>query len=108
LGVPLRYFTLEAHVFGPLRTELTSSAGTSVNTEGGRHIAHFDWSKENYPDLDTKEAKIHELKRVRGGMIAFEKRIARGVIWVWAIVLILLIGKCILRGVCLYRNGIQC
>lgn len=85
LGVPLRYFTLEAHVFGPLRKELTSSAGTSVRTEGRRHITHFDWSKEDYPDPDTKEAKIHELTRVGGGMIAFEKGIARGVIWVWAI-----------------------
>lgn len=108
LGVPLRYFTLEAHVFGPLRTEITNSAGSSLRTVAGRHITHFDWSKEDYPDPDTKEAKIHELTRVGGGMITFEKGIARGVIWVWAIALLVLIVKCILRGVCLYQNTIQC
>ena len=108
LGVPLRYFTLEAHVFGPLRTELTSSAGTSVRMEGERHITHFDWSEEDYPDPDTKESGIHGLKRVGGGMIAFEKGIARGIICVWTIALILLIIKCILQGVCIYQNAIQC
>ena len=108
LGVPLRYFTLEAHVFGPLRTEITSSAGTSMRTKSERHITHFDWSNEDYPDPDTKKAEIHELKRVGGGMIAFEKNIATGVIWVWAIALILMIVKCIPKVVCLYRNAIQC
>jgi len=98
LDVPLRYFTLEAHVFGPLRTEIKNSAGTSVNTVAERHIAHFDWSQENYPDLDTKEKKIHELNMVGGGMIPFEKEIAIGVIWVWTIALIVLIFMCILRS----------
>ena len=108
LGVPLRYFTLEAHVFGPLRTKLRIPAGTSVRTEGERHITHFHWSEEDYPDPDTEVAGIHGLKRVGGGMIAFEKGIARGIIWVWTIALILLIVKCILQGVCIYRNAIQC
>lgn len=104
LGVPLRYFTLEAHVFGPLRTEVTNSAGTSMRTEGGRHVAHFAWSTEDYPDFPypdkKKEANIHELRKVGGGMMAFEKEIACGVLWVWAIGLMLLIGTVIMRGVC--------
>lgn len=100
LGVPLRYFTIEAHVFGPLRTEITNSAGTSVRTEGDRHVAHFAWSTEDYPDPDTKEAKIHELGRVSGGMKDIEKEIAWVVLGLWAIGLTLLIVPVIMRGVC--------
>ena len=100
LGVPLRYFTLEAHVFGPLRTEITNSAGTSMGTEGGRHVAHFTWSTENYPDPDKKEANIHELRKVGGGMIICEKEIAWGVLCIWALGLILLIVAVIVRGGC--------
>ncbi|WP_419657739.1 uncharacterized protein Dvar_68590 [Desulfosarcina variabilis str. Montpellier] len=106
LGVPLRYFTLEAHVFGPLRTEITSSAGTSVQEINNRHITQFDWSKEVYPDPDTKDANIHELTRVSGGMIAFEKGIAIGLIWIWAIALILLIIICNSRIVFQYWKAI--
>ena len=85
LGVPLRYFTLEAHVFGPARKEIISSAGTSVRTEDERHIATFEWSKEEYPG----EGGIHALRRVSGGMFKSERKIAFGLICVWTIVLIL-------------------
>ncbi|MBU0661699.1 hypothetical protein KKG22_06030 [Patescibacteria group bacterium] len=100
LGVPLRYFTLEAHVFGPLRTEITNSAGTSMRTKGDRHVAHFAWSTEDYPDPDEKEDNIHELRKVGDGMMICEKKIAWGVLCVWALGLILLTVTVIMRGVC--------
>jgi hypothetical protein len=98
LGVPLRYFTLEAHVFGPLRTEIPESAGTAVRTEGTRHVAEFLWSQERYPDQDTAKRKgIHELAKVSGGMISFEKRMASGIRVVWILVLIGIIAAAIFR-----------
>ena len=92
----------------PCARSLESPQGHQYGREGERHITHFHWSEEDYPDPDTEVAGIHGLKRVGGGMIAFEKGIARGIIWVWTIALILLIVKCILQGVCIYRNAIQC
>lgn len=88
LGVPLRYFTLEAHVFGPLRIEIPDLAGTAVRTEGTRHIVEFTWARERYPNQDTAKKGVHELTKVAGGMIFFERRVARTILVVWILVLI--------------------
>lgn len=89
LGVPLRYFTLEAHVFGPLREKIPDSAGTAVLKEGDRDVAEFAWARERYPDQDEdKKKSIHKLAKVGGGMKSFERGMARGILVLWALVLI--------------------
>jgi hypothetical protein len=100
LDIPLRYFTLEAHVFGPMRTEITNSTGTCVRKQDGRDVVHFAWSNEDFPDTENKEAKIYELKKVAGGMKAFEKKIAWVVCLLWTVGLTFLICAAIVRGVC--------
>jgi hypothetical protein len=97
LGVPLRYFTLEAHVFGPLRTELPELAATTVRAEQTRHIAEFLWAQERYPDQDKANKGLHELGKVSGGTISFEKKRAGGIRNFWILVLIAIIIAAIIR-----------
>jgi len=97
LGVPLRYFTLEAHVFGPLREEVPDSAGTAVRKEGNRHFAEFSWARERYPDQDTDKKDVHELAKVGGGMKSFERGMALGILVLWALIMIGIITASIVR-----------
>ena len=102
LGVPLRYFTLEANVFSPPQTELQavpSLSGTEIQTEGTRRIALFTWSGDRYPEQDTQEKRVHESAKVAGGMIAFERRMAGGIGVVWILALIGIIAATIARVV---------
>ena len=89
LGLPLRYFTTEAHVFGPLRTEIPELAGTALRTEGERHVVEFVWGGERYPDPDDlAKGGIHRLAEVSGGMISFDNSLASGIRVVWVLALI--------------------
>jgi len=97
LGVPLRYFTLEAHVFGPLREEVPDSAGTAVRKEGNRHFAEFAWALERYPDQDTDKKDVHELAKVGGGMKSFERGMALDILVLWALIMIGIITASIVR-----------
>ena len=101
LGVPLRYFTLEAHVFGPLRREVPNSAGTAVRTEGTRHVAKFLWAGEEYPDQDTDEKDVHELAKVTGRIIYCDRTIASCMRVVWVLALI---GTILAAIVLVYRG----
>jgi hypothetical protein len=109
LGVPLRYFTLEAHVFGPPREEIPESAGTAVRKEEDRDVVEFTWARERYPDKndDTKDERkrVHQLAKVVGGMKTFEKGMAMGILRVWFLILIVIIIAIIVR-ICHIAAGI--
>ena len=95
LGVPLCYFTLEAHVFGHLRNKIPDSTGVSIQEENSRHVVQFQWAGERYPDPDTRDTKkkcIHELAKVKGGILSDEKKIAESIIWVWSLVIVAILG----------------
>lgn len=95
LGIPLRYFTLEAQVFGPpyvKRKKVPKSAGTETRIVGeNRAFAKFVWAKERYPDRDTKNKRAHELARVGGPLKECEKKIAFSILIVWVLILLIAI-----------------
>ncbi|NPU82995.1 MAG: hypothetical protein HPY65_00795 [Syntrophaceae bacterium] len=110
LGVPLRYFTLEAHVFGPLREEGSILAGIAIGRDGNRDFAHFAWSNERYPDKDMEGKKAnrdHQLAQVGGGMKSFERNMALFLLVLWALMLTLTAFCPYLKEICLRLNLIS-
>jgi hypothetical protein len=89
LGVPLEYFTSESLVFGPHQEcpPALYSAATEIVPVGKdkRHLLRFLWSKESYPE-SVEYKGPHSIKKVRGGMLSYEKRLAHIALWVWVFV----------------------
>ncbi len=88
LGVPLRYFTLEAQVFGPppAKKEVPRLAGTATWLVGkGLAFAEFEWADDRYPDVNTlyNSKGVHELAKVGGSLKDYEKYIAYIILLIW-------------------------
>lgn len=94
-GVPSEYFTVESIVFGPYFDKCPNTMGVTVLTKNTnnkkRRIAEFTWSGERYPEYESERKELHEIGRVRGGMVSFEKSLARGTRLVWIVTIIVLL-----------------
>jgi hypothetical protein len=91
LGVPLEYFTAESFVFGPYREpppELIAGVIEPVVLKRKkRHLLRFKWSNETYPDSKDNKGP-HSIVKVTGGLISFEKVLAKGALGVWIVVIV--------------------
>ncbi len=92
LNIPLQYFTLESLVFhGHSDHKPLYSAEATIDNPTGikkRCWIKFCWSQERYPEPDDKDYKLHTMKTVSGGMVFFEKNIAKSAIVVWVLIVI--------------------
>lgn len=92
LNIPLQYFTLESLVFSGHREhqQLYSAEATIENPKEikKRCWIKFRWRQERYPEPDDKNSEPHTMKAVSGGMVLFEKNIAKSAIVVWILIII--------------------
>lgn len=98
-GIPTEYFTVESIVFGPYFDKCPNTKGVMMSTRNinnkKRRIAEFTWSGERYPEYESERKELHEVGRVRGGMVYFEKSLARGARLVWIGTIVVLLITCI-------------
>lgn len=91
LKIPLQYFTLESLVFNGHRNHnALYSAEVSIDDPKASEKkcwTKFRWSKERYPESDDNVSKLHTMKAVSGGMVFFEKYIAKSALVVWLLII---------------------
>jgi hypothetical protein len=97
LQVPLEYFTLEALVFGPKREcRPPYSASLQMVKAAGKDRAQltFRWSGEKYPETDSGKKTLHSITRVSGGMVSFERRLAKSAVVLWVLIALIIAIAC--------------
>ena len=84
-GVPLQYFTLESHIFGPKPFSDRGFPLTEMTADGKNGIVSFTSSKEQFPDSEGPFRK----PLAKSGGIILDARLATVALVVWLLAVVI-------------------